>query len=681
MPTLKLDLPLKDSSTKKRIHHDAVGDTDVVKEGTDQNDESKGVNNGQASEIAVAKGKAKVSKVTAKGVSNSKAAKKEKKDPKRASGPYIFYQNEMRPKVKIEMPDLSFGDTARIIGERWRVLPNDERRQYDTMYKEDKKRYKREMIDYKAGLGKDRRFSGPPESVNVSLYVADLLDCGSAETKVEDAIDTQKKKKTSSPYFTKGERSLINSSDESTPNDVLANNVSAATDDEPTIEIEINKENTIGDEDEKIVFKGLGKSIIAMTSKSKSPVKNSSNSSSPNSKPSSTTPIVGKVTASDKIMAELDLMKSLPSLKSNQISEKLSVKHVMKAKDDDDHSIASSSSNDSIWDAGLSSTTTKGGASNCDSGNAGQSRGVADIDMKTSKLNPSLIATSAELTLKIPGSATSIVVAPGRLGLTITTDPGGSFRGARIDAINPDCPFRDEVSVGDRIMSINDKNVKTSADCSVGFEKTRKLFIIRGANANGRDEGTPPESMKIIDEYLKRDLGTKNEAEECVKNRELRTNIVDGGVTSIYDDKAETAEETTVRSTKLNLVPMARLDCQKALKAKKVVYPEPKYLVAGGPSEYDIARAMITLEDNEAIRLGRNDVTNIKWSAISRELCVISFDSSIACMTMKKIAAQHAVFLNGIALNRPVGINIPLKDSDILSLYGPTGFAYRLDLV
>lgn len=70
---------------------------------------------------------------------------------------------------------------------------------------------------------KDRRFSGPPESINVSLYVADLLDCGSAETTVEDAIDMQhtKKKKTSSPYFTKGARSLINSLDASIANDIV----------------------------------------------------------------------------------------------------------------------------------------------------------------------------------------------------------------------------------------------------------------------------------------------------------------------------------------------------------------------------------------------------------------------------------------------------------------------------
>ena len=87
------------------------------------------------------------------------------------------------------------------------------------------------------------------------------------------------------------------------------------------------------------------------------------------------------------------------------------------------------------------------------------------------------------------------------------------------------------------------------------------------------------------------------------------------------------------------------------------------------------------MEEKVVVKLGRNDLTNITWTAVSRELCDISFESDIAYVTMKKVAAQHAVFLNGSELNRPVGVKIRLKDSDILSLYGPTGFAYRLNLV
>jgi hypothetical protein len=126
---------------------------------------------------------------------------------------------------------------------------------------------------------------------------------------------------------------------------------------------------------------------------------------------------------------------------------------------------------------------------------------------------------------------------------------------------------------------------------------------------------------------------------------------------------------------------MTRSECEQALLAKKITYPEPEYLVAGGPSEYDITRATITLEDKVVVKLGRNDLTNITWTAVSRDLCDISFESNMAYVTMKRVAAEHAVFLNGSELNLPVGTKIRLRDSVILSLYGPTGFAYRLNLV
>ena len=108
---------------------------------------------------------------------------------------------------------------------------------------------------------------------------------------------------------------------------------------------------------------------------------------------------------------------------------------------------------------------------------------------------PSLVVSSetttprsnaVEAMIKKGDNVLSIYVAPGRLGLTVTTaaSPGGPTRGARIDSINLDCPFRDKVSVGDIIITINDKEVMTSFDFSVGADRMRKLGIIRGANAN-----------------------------------------------------------------------------------------------------------------------------------------------------------------------------------------------------
>jgi hypothetical protein len=100
-------------------------------------------------------------------------------------------------------------------------------------------------------------------------------------------------------------------------------------------------------------------------------------------------------------------------------------------------------------------------------------------------------------------------------------------------------------------MTINDKEVMTGADFSVGIDRPRKLGIILRS--------------------MQRDMGTKIETNVCVKNRETSTNIDHSG------------ENSPERSRKLNLVPMTRLECEQALLANKITYPEPEYLVAGGP--------------------------------------------------------------------------------------------------
>jgi hypothetical protein len=47
---------------------------------------------------------------------------------------------------------------------------------------------------------------------------------------------------------------------------------------------------------------------------------------------------------------------------------------------------------------------------------------------------------------------------------------------------------------------------------------------------------------------------------------------------------------------------------------------------------------------------------------------------------MLKDSGQHAVFLNGEPLEGPAGEKHELYDLDILSLYGPVDFAYRIQL-
>jgi hypothetical protein len=84
------------------------------------------------------------------------------------------------------------------------------------------------------------------------------------------------------------------------------------------------------------------------------------------------------------------------------------------------------------------------------------------------------------------GDAVPIIVAPGRLWLTVAYINGFihgldlSIRGgARITAINPACTFRDKVSVGDIIVAFDGKRVLRVEDVSIGTERTRELVIIR----------------------------------------------------------------------------------------------------------------------------------------------------------------------------------------------------------
>jgi hypothetical protein len=92
---------------------------------------------------------------------------------------------------------------------------------------------------------------------------------------------------------------------------------------------------------------------------------------------------------------------------------------------------------------------------------------------------------SREVELMIErGDAVPIVAAPGRLWLTVSfvfVDglDTSSRKGARIDAINPACAFRDKVSIGDILVTVDCKEVMRVEDVSIGTERTRELVIIR----------------------------------------------------------------------------------------------------------------------------------------------------------------------------------------------------------
>lgn len=89
---------------------------------------------------------------TTKRVSKPKAEKK-KKDPnapKRGLSAYMFFANEQRETVRLEIPGISFGQVGKELGSRWKSLDDAARAPYEAKAAEDKKRYEAEKANYNA---------------------------------------------------------------------------------------------------------------------------------------------------------------------------------------------------------------------------------------------------------------------------------------------------------------------------------------------------------------------------------------------------------------------------------------------------------------------------------------------------------------------------------------------------
>merc|ERR1719469_1171821 len=80
----------------------------------------------------------------------TKRGPKDPNAPKRASGAYVFFTNEMRPIVMEQHPGIKFVDMGRILGERWRALTPEEKTKYEAQSGEDKMRFQLEMSQYTA---------------------------------------------------------------------------------------------------------------------------------------------------------------------------------------------------------------------------------------------------------------------------------------------------------------------------------------------------------------------------------------------------------------------------------------------------------------------------------------------------------------------------------------------------
>lgn len=79
-----------------------------------------------------------------------RAIKKKKAGPKRGLSAYMYFSNSVRDTVKAEHPELTFGELAKAIGERWNTATDDVKAPFNELAAKDKERYQAEKAAFDA---------------------------------------------------------------------------------------------------------------------------------------------------------------------------------------------------------------------------------------------------------------------------------------------------------------------------------------------------------------------------------------------------------------------------------------------------------------------------------------------------------------------------------------------------
>lgn len=89
---------------------------------------------------------------------NSKKNTKDPNMPKRARGSFLLFTKDERPKIQSENPKIKFTDLGAVLGERWRNLPDEDRKKYDALAEQDKLRFAHEMEIYKQSVMDNEKY-------------------------------------------------------------------------------------------------------------------------------------------------------------------------------------------------------------------------------------------------------------------------------------------------------------------------------------------------------------------------------------------------------------------------------------------------------------------------------------------------------------------------------------------
>lgn len=85
-----------------------------------------------------------------KGKGKKPRKKKDKNEPKRGLSAYMFFSQANREKVKQENPGIAFTEIAKVLGEKWRNVSADDKKEFEEQAAKDKSRYEEQMAAYKA---------------------------------------------------------------------------------------------------------------------------------------------------------------------------------------------------------------------------------------------------------------------------------------------------------------------------------------------------------------------------------------------------------------------------------------------------------------------------------------------------------------------------------------------------
>lgn len=66
---------------------------------------------------------------------------------------FFWFAADKRPKLKEQNPSATVGDIAKQLGAAWKIMTTDQKAPYEKKAKEDRKRYDREMEEYRGKLG------------------------------------------------------------------------------------------------------------------------------------------------------------------------------------------------------------------------------------------------------------------------------------------------------------------------------------------------------------------------------------------------------------------------------------------------------------------------------------------------------------------------------------------------